>query len=469
RLSEAGLISGPFEPADRWLYAMRHKGDFGYWRTTVDYTAVSDRDYFRNLGTELDVASRRELERSGQLQYSRGGFDMRFWAQRFDRLDSFPVEAYQRLPELTLNYSGFLPGPFEWSMGASGASYDRTNDELNGVNKIVGSRVHLEPRLRMPLSNSWGFLTLMGGYRYTAYDLSDTEPDVEAKPERKIGLGSADAGVFFERDMNFFGASVIQTLEPRVRYLYQQFQDQNDLPRFDVTKLTFRYDQLWRDNRFSGLDRISDADQLSVGLTSRFINAATGREYLRANLGQIRYFKDRRVTKSGTQQSRDLTNDSELAGELVGRIGRWSVGGNIIWEPNEKRTDEGGAFARFRSDNDHILYLGYRFRKSTDVDQTDISFTWPLTGRYSLIGRWNFDLNTRRIVEGLAGIEYNDCCWKIRFIARTYLDTPSARLFAEADTRQAVYLQIVFKGLAGIGNSVEPLLAKSIPGYAMEN
>ncbi|MEJ2088324.1 MAG: LPS assembly protein LptD, partial [Gammaproteobacteria bacterium] len=308
------------------------------------------------------------------------------------------------------------------------------------------------------------------GYRYTSYDLRDTEPDVDDTPERNIGFGTVDTGLFFERETTFFGGEAVHTLEPRVFYLYQQFRDQDDLPRFDVSQLTFRYDQLWRDNRFSGIDRIGDANQLSVGLTSRMLSAANGREYLRASVGQIRYFSDRRVTLSGSPAPGDLTNDSELAAELVGSLtSRWAVGGNVIWDPNQKQINEGGGFVRFKRSNDQILYLGYRYQRAADVDQTDVGVMWPLTKRYTLIGRWNYDLNTRRTIEGLAGIEYNDCCWQIRLIGRHYLDTPSAREFAEADTRTGIYLQIVFKGLAGLGNSVETLLSTSIQGYSTES
>jgi LPS-assembly protein len=468
-LEEAGLVEGPFQPADRWLYGMYHQGDAGHWRTTVDYTAVSDRDYFRNLGTELDVSSRRELERRGEIQYARGGLDMRLWAQRFDRLDEVAVDPYQRLPELTLNYIGYLPGSLEWSFGASGVTFDRNNDELVGANRVVGDRVHMEPRVRLPLLRSWGFLTLTGGYRYTAYSLRDTQPTVDDQPERKIGLGSVDTGLFFERDLDFFGSATVQTLEPRIFYLYQQYQDQDDLPKFDVSQLTFRYDQLWRDNRFSGVDRIGDANQLSVGLTSRLIDVASGREHLRASLGQIRYFEDRRVSLSGSPSEADMTRGSEVAGELVGTIGRWALGGNIIWDPNQEQINEGGGFLRYRSDNDHIVHAGYRYQRTADVDQTDLAVIWPLTKRYSLIGRWNYDLNTQRTIEGLAGIEYNDCCWQVRAIVRHYLDTPSARQFAEANTQTGFYFQVVFKGLAGLGGSVESLLSKSIRGYTTED
>lgn len=467
QLEEAGLVEGPFVPADRWLYGAYHEGNAGHWQTTVDYTAVSDRDYFRNLDTDLDVASQRELERRGEIQYLRGGLDVRFWAQRFQRLDEVLTDPYQRLPELDISYRGDLPGALEWSVGASAVSFDRRNDDLTGVDRIVGERAHIEPRLRLPLSRSWGFLNLAGGYRYTAYDLRDTADDVDHDPERGIALGSVDTGLFFERDMSFLGSAAVHTLEPRLYYLYQEYEDQDDLPLFDVSDLTFRYDQLWRDNRFSGLDRIGDANQLSVGLTSRLLDAASGREFLRASIGQIRYFDDRRVTRTGLQSDLDMSRRSEFAGELVSRFGRWSVGGDLIWDPTQDNVTRGGAFVNYKTSNRKIVHMGYRYQRDS-IDQTDLAMIWPVGKRFALIGRWNFDVNSERTIEGLAGIEYNDCCWKLRLVGRRYLDTPSAREFADAVSRTGVFFQVVFKGLGSLDDSVENLLSESIRGYVME-
>lgn len=467
-LEAAGLVDGPFEPADRWLYGLYHKGDVSAWRTTVDYTAVSDRDYFRNLDTEFNVSSDRELERFGEVQYLRDGLDVRLWAQGFQRLDEVQVDAYRRLPELSVSYLGNLPGPLEWSIGAAGARFDRDNEDLLGVERLVGNRLHVEPRVSLPLTRSWGFLNLTGGYRYTTYDLEGTTAGVNDRPERGIGMGSADTGLFFEKDVNLFGHRSVHTLEPRVYYLYQEYSDQDELPRFDATQLTFRYDQLWRDNRFSGLDRIGDANQLSMGLTSRLIDPASGSERLRASIGQIRYFQDRRVTLFGVQTERDQQSDSELAGELASRIRSFTLGGDVIWDPTLDKVTRGGGYVNYRASNDRILHLGYRYERNS-IDQTDVAMIWPVSRRYAVIGRWNYDLDTRRTIEGLAGIEYNDCCWKLRVVFRSYLDSPSARDFEGAEKRSGIYFQVVFKGLASLDDSLESLLSKSIRGYVMED
>ena len=464
-----GEVVGEFNPENRWLYGMQHAGRLGYFSTLVNYTAVSDRDYFRDLGSDLGMSSRIDLERRGELQYRRGGLFARAWAQRFQRLDEVTTDPYQRLPELEVSYRGQLPGPFEYSLGAEWVAFTRDNKDLTGTNAVLGDRLHLEPRLSLPLNWTFGFVNLSGGYRYTQYDLRDAPARIDANPDRGIALGSAEAGLFFDRDLTLFGAEVVQTLEPRVYYLYQEFADQRDLPRFDVSEFSFQYDQLFRDNRFTGLDRIGDANQLAVGVTTRFVDKQTGREKLRASIGQIKYFRDRRVTIFGPPDDDDRHGVSALAGELLWRVTRrWRIEGTLAWDTSEGQVDEAGASVQYRSDNRHIFNVGYRNRRSIDVDQTDFSLYWPLARSYAVVARWNYDLVSDRTIEALGGIEYNDCCWQIRLVARHFLDSPANRAFEDIDADRGIFLQIVFKGLAGVGGSLESVMQRGIRGYQPE-
>ena len=293
--------AGSFEPADRWLYGMNHSGGVvlprGRLRSFIDYAAVSDGDYFRDLGSDLGVSSRVELQRLGELVYQLGGFEARLWAQRFQVLDEDLRDPYQRLPELALTYEGQLAGPLRWSMGAAWADFDRDTRGLSGLSAVTGRRSHYNPRLDLSFYRPYGSLSFAAGMHYTRYDLegeSNLPAGFDDSPERAIAFGRVDGGLVFERPVSLFGGSFIQTLEPRLFYLHQDFEEQSLLPTFDTTSLTFQYRQLFRENRFSGTDRFGDANQLSVGVTSRLLDNASGREWLRASVGQIRYFEDRR-------------------------------------------------------------------------------------------------------------------------------------------------------------------------------
>lgn len=469
RLLAAGEIGGDFEPEDRWLYAIDHEGRIGRVTTRIDYTAVSDRDYFRDLGSDLGVSSEIELERRGEIRYASGGLFMNLWAQRFQRLDEGRIDPYQRLPQLDVGYTRRLLGPLEGSLGASFVSFDRDNDDLTGVNAIVGNRLHVEPRLRLPLSAPWGFLTFTGGYRYTGYDLRDVPDTVDEDPVRRIGMGSAHGGLFFDRPLRLFGADLVQTLEPQVYYLYQAFSDQSALPRFDASVLTFGYSQLFRDNRFTGIDRIGDANQAAVGVTTRFVDARSGREYVRASLGEIVYFRDRRVTLAGAPGEAESRSSSALAGELSARLpGAWSLTGTVVWDPHENQVDEGAVALQYRRDNRHIFNAGYRKRVQGDIAQSDLSLYWPVSRHFGVIARWNYDFDSGRTIEGFGGIEYNDCCWQIRVMARRFLDSPTGRDLDLVEADNGVFLQVVFKGLAGVGGKVESMLQRGIRGYRSE-
>jgi len=460
-----------FEPADRWLGAIDHRGRVGPFTTFIDYNSVSDRDYFRDLGSDLAVSSRRELERRGGVALNTRGLYMRLWAQGFQRLDEITIDEYQRLPELELSYGRRLLGPLSFSIDSVWSDFDRDTDGLNGLAAVTGSRLHVEPRLNLGFARAWGFLNVTGGYRHTTYDLEQDEAAagfqlVDDNPDRNIGLASVDGSLIFERELNWFGENLLQTLEPRVYYLYQEFDEQAALPLFDASKLTFGYSQLFRDNRFSGLDRIGDADQVSLGVTTRFISQDNGREHFRFSVGEIFYFDDRRVTLNGTPGADEMQDNSALAAEMSAALaGHWRLLGNIVWDPDDNQVDEGGAAIQYRRDNRHIFNIGYRNRVEEDIEQTDLSLYWPITKHLAIMGRWNYDLVSGRTIEGFGGIEYGDCCLQVRLMARRFLDSPTARDFEDIEADDGIFVQIVFKGLAGFGTKVESVLERGIRGY----
>jgi len=461
---------GSFDPADRWLIRASHDGAFDDIQTLVDYTKVSDLDYFRDLGTNLASASQVDLEQFGAVQYQHRDLFMRLWAQDFQPLDNDGLHPYQRLPGFDLNYRGRLLGPLNWSLATAWSDFDRPNGTLTGIEKINGKRLHIEPRLQLPFDGTFGFVHAEAGYRYTRYDLQDQPAGDNNEPERKIWLGSLDSGLYFERDGTLFGTGT-QTLEPRLFYLYQQYDNQNELPQFDVAQLDFTFDQLFRDNTFAGLDRIADANQLTAALTTRLLDAQTGHERLRMSLGETLYFDDRQVTLSGTPTSGDRHSRSPLAGQVAASLGGdFTLLTDATFDPNNTTWDEVGVALQYRPDNRHIVNLGYRRRDDLAplLRQSDMSVYWSVFRHWSLIGRFNYDYKADRTIDAMAGLEYSDCCWQIRFVGRRFLTQPGNVQTADAKADKGIYLQIVFKGLAGLGGRIDSLMRNGIPGYRAE-
>jgi LPS-assembly protein len=461
----------PFDPADRWLYSANQHGRVGAFTTAFDVAKVSDFDYFRDLGNDLASASQVQIQQYAAVGYAYGGLSTSVWVQDFQRLDVAVVQPYRRLPEIDVNYRSRLVGPLWWSLDSSWASFERANGQFTGIAKINGDRLNIEPRVQLPFDWTPGFVHFTSGYRYTQYSLDDTPIGADEQPDRKIFFGSVDSGLYFERDGNVFGNGVIQTLEPRLFYLYQQYQNQNELPQFDVSELSFTFDQLFRDNRFAGIDRIGDADQLTAALTTRWLEADTGQERLRASIGQIFYFEDRLVTSTGVVTADDRHDESAYAGQLSATIARnLSLRTAATWDPNDGEWNEIGAALQYRSDNRHLFNLIYRRRDDIQplLKQADGSFYWSVLRHYSLIGRFNYDLEEHRTIEALGGLEYSDCCWQLRVVGRKFLSTPGNTVAPDAQSDRGIFFQIVFKGLAGVGGRIDSMMQAGIPGYVAE-
>ena len=458
-----GGAAQDFAPAHRWLARANHRGRHGRLRTLVDYTAVSDNDYFVDLGAELAIASRIRLEQRSEIRYTHGGLFTRLWAQSFQRLEP-GLAPYRRLPEANLTYAGTVHGPLDWTVDASWSAFRRGSSAgATGLAAVVGNRIHLEPRLRLPLARPWGFLTLSAGLRQTAYDLAKTPAHIDRTPQRSIGMASADGGLFLERAV--YGGAWTQTLEPRLYYLYQSYAAQQQLPRFDAARLTFGYRQLFRDNRFAGLDRIGDANQLAMGVTTRVLNAASGRELLAASIGVIGYLEDRRVVLSGRPTDYQAQPTSTLASELRSTLGRARIAATLAWNPHDDTLEEAGLAVSYRHGAGRLLNLGYRRRTVDDIDQTDLSFHWPLTRQWSTFGRWNHDWRFGQTIEAFAGVGFASCCLDLKVLWHRTVDVPRNRLRPGLTKDSGVLLQLVFRGLAGFGTKVDSRLARGIKGF----
>ena len=444
-----------FSPSDRWTLEIDHRGRRGGLRTVVDYTAASDNDYFGDFAVDEGVASRVALERRGEIEYARGNLVARLLGQGFQRLEYGP-SPYRRLPEAGVSYSGSMVGPIGWSMDVAWASFDSPD-----ATAVTGKRFHVDPRLRVAFERPWGFVKLSGGVRQTGYDLANLPAGFESRPRRDVGTGILDAGLFLERGVALAGREGTQTLEPRLYYLRQSHADQGDLPMFDATELTFSYRQLFRDNRYAGLDRIGDANRVSMGVVSRLLDAG-GSEVWAARLGAMVHLDDPRVELDSANRP-----DPDLVGELAGHLGRLRVVSRVAWDAGGNELGELGTGLSYRRDAHRIVNIAYR-RRFPDVDQTELSFHWPMPGandRISAFGRWNHDWRHGQIIESFAGFAYANCCLAVKLLWHRTLAVPRNLPDAVRGTDRGVMLQISLTGLGGFGSKVDSRLVRGIKGY----
>lgn len=489
-------IPGSESPSteNRWFVGFDHRGELGdNFSTFVDYNAVSDDDYFYDLGgTGLNVVSQTYLNRQGLLSFNSDYGGAALNVQRLQIIDPFVNTAtltrpYDRLPELSFETGAYLPFGFLLRIRGAATAFDRTLDESllsmaqveNGA-LVTGERVNLQPTLGWAVEAPGWFVRTNATYKHMAYSLENQALGTRDDPEVSVPVYSFDSGLIFERRSSNGNT---QTLEPRIFYLYSEFEDQSNLPLFDTSELNFSFLQLFREDRFSGGDRITDADQVSVALTSRFLDAR-GRERARVSLGQILYFQNRRVTLDSPLQSfvprySTTAENSAIAAEVGLSIGNnWRLSTDVQWDEEQDEINEGSFQLRYQRDSNHLLNISYRYRSLVNsplfilpsgidrrIKQTDISGVWPLTANWKLLGRWNYDHSNARNLESFAGVEWSNCCATIRLLGREWVDQNEI-FVPNSDPNRGVFVQITLNGLGDLtGGGLSNLLQDGIWGF----
>jgi len=504
----------------RWLINLDERGNLGSgWRSRIDYTRVSDDQYFRDLDT-VSIEARRQthLTQTGMLNWTSNVWSFTASVEDHQTLGENSKEQYALLPHLellkTASGESFRP---DWLFLADYSFFDSDT-------QIRGQRLYAEPGVTFPMRWNAGYIIPTVKLRHVNYVLNDSnengvvynyipltwvppgpapimtwpgDPDfkrptagseITGAPSATVPMASLDAGLFFERDMQWNDRPFLQTLEPRLYYLYADYEDQDNLPNFDTTEVDFSYQQLFRESRFNGYDRLDDADQTTVGLMSRFIDQQSGREILNLAAGQIFYNRDRRVsTTPGVPY--DRSPSSEIAAEAVytpSEAFRFTT--SISWDPDTNKTSEGGILGQWTPTERMLFNLGYRYRReapeldpitgefiNADIDQAEFSAVIPLNYQWRLFTRWHYDITDNSSLETLGGIEYESCCWMIRMVYQEAVDGAldiDNNNFVGSDELErdyAFYLQFQLKGLGDLADKVDSVLDYAIPGFAKMN
>ncbi|MDW3095642.1 MAG: LPS assembly protein LptD [Gammaproteobacteria bacterium] len=444
---------------ERYLVSFEHQHFFNnHFRADLLYNNASDDDYFEDLGDSIGVTSTQRLERRGDLWYSAnhfgGNWNGLVRLQQYQIVDdeSLPIDdPYKRLPQILLTNSfGDLPAGIEFSSSNEWVAFDHDD-------RVDGNRLHLSTEISRPWTTPGFFFKPSMRLMHTSYDLSSSDGNND--PTRTLPSFSLDGGLIFERDIT--NSHRRQTLEPRLYYLYTPERNQSDIPLFDTGEYEFSFAQLFRNDRFTGRDRVADANQLTAAITSRYLNQNTGEELLRASLGQIFFFEDREVTLNNTEDDDD--SYSNLAGELkIDFHDRWEAIAAALWDPQEEEFNRTNTRIQYRSANNFIFNIGHRFRRD-DFSQSDISFIYPISEQWRAVGRWNYDFKDNRDLDLLGGLEYDTCCWKLSFAARRFTND------SEGDYNNSIEIQLTLKGLTSLGSPLTEQLQRNIRGYEDRN
>ncbi|WP_339426473.1 LPS-assembly protein LptD [Pseudomonas proteolytica] len=517
----------------RWMLNWQHKGGLdSRVMTEVDYTDISDPYYFQDLQTDqIGVERRDALNQQGAVNYRGDNYNARLNLQAYKLATISQITPYNRLPQITFNGSlPYHPGGLNFAYDTEAVRFDRDletgnfidkdgvtttprlDTNVRGLTRANGTRLNVAPSVSLPMTASYGYITPKLKYAYTKYDLdldgTGKQDMVRAgqkfnsSQDRSVPIASVDSGLYFDRTTQWFGKNYNQTLEPRLFYLYVPEKDQSDIPVFDTSETSFSYSSLFRDNRFSGTDRIGDENKLSLGVTSRWIEE-NGFERQRVSVGQALYFKDREVQLPGivAADREDSQSDvSPIALDYEFRFNRdWRATADYNWDTENHSARSGSAMFHYQPEDNpnKVINVGYRYRNDQvvydqltgkwqfggdygkvgdpnyvkdyyKIQQHDFSMMWPIIPQWNLITRWQYDYARNRTLEAFGGFEYDNCCWKLRVINRYWVSNDEYTQIAPLNEKgdHGLFLQIVLKGLGGLtGAKVESFLDKGIQGY----
>ncbi|MEP7244025.1 MAG: LPS-assembly protein LptD [Gammaproteobacteria bacterium] len=449
------LPNDSIEHRDRNRFALENRTELPQdFRFFINAESVSDSGYFEDFAQGPAGTSVAFLERNAGVSYRDEHWRMTADVQQFQTIDQDLADVdrpYARLPRVAVS-ADYGWGPEErlrYGFDSEIVNFDRSIG-------VTGWRLDAMPQASLDFGAPGFFVRPGFAWRYTQYDLKDAAPGQRSTPTRSLPITSLDAGMIFERESGSRGQRRV-TLEPRLLYLNAPFRQQDDLPLFDTGLPDLNLVQLFRTNRYVGADRVSDANQVSLGVTSRLFDAKNGAQFLSATLGQIYYFENPRVHLPDEPVRTSGTSDF-VAQLAVTAYKDWNVDFGLQWNPDQDRSERAQVNLQYKPESQQVVNVGYRFQRDS-LEQAEVSTAWPIGKNWNAFARYVYSLQDDKALEQFGGLEYSSCCWRMRLVGRKFVSTRTG----EQDT--GIYLQLELTGLASVGSAADAFLAGAIRGY----
>ncbi|MFO1408316.1 MAG: LPS assembly protein LptD [Steroidobacteraceae bacterium] len=456
-----GAFNAQYLPHDtergdaRGLFELKDTTNFTpQTRLYLNGAYVTDNSYFEDFGVGFEGTSVIFLPQEAQVRSNFEHWSLFGQVQNFQVIDNQLADderPYAMLPQLV------AAGTWRNLWHGVGAEFDA--EAVNFYRSLgpTGTRLDAQPAVTWGVGNSGGYVDATAAWRYTAYWLGDTTPGTDTTLTRSLPVLSVDSGFVLERAAGSKDQR-LQTLEPRVQYVYVPYRDQNDIPIFDTDQPTLNMVELFRTNRYVGADRVGDANLVSAGLTTRMLDASTGQQYLSATVGQAYYFSEPRVTLPG--EAATNRSSSNLIAEIeLDAFKYWSGRFAYQWDPDQNQTERTEFGVQYRPATDSVVNAAYRYQRDL-LEQVDVSAAWPIGERWHGFARWVYSISENKTLDQFIGLEYQSCCWAVRVITRRFVSSRTG------DSDTSIGFQLELKGLSSVGVDNESFLRDAIRGYS---
>ncbi len=469
----------------RWLYYWQHSGVMDQvWRFNVNYTKVSDSNYFNDFDSKYGSSTDGYATQIFSAGYAVQNFNATVSTKQFQVFSNQTRSTYAAEPQLDVNWYQNDVGPFDTRVYAQAVHFVNTNDDMP-----ESTRVHIEPTINLPWSNNWASLDTEAKLMATHYQQENLDwynnrygTDLKDSVNRTLPQFKMDGKLILERDMNLANGYT-QTLEPRIQYLYVPYRDQSNIQNYDSSFLQSDYSGLFRDRTYGGLDRIASANQLTTGVTTRIFDDAQV-ERFNVSVGQIYYFTESRTGDDDINWEEDNKTGSLVwAGDTYWRMtDRWGLRGGVQYDTRLNNVSTGSGSIEYRRDEDRLVQLSYRYASPEYIQATLPSFataqqykegisqvggtaSWPIADRWSVVGAYYFDTNTSKPADQMVGLQYNSCCYAITVgYERKLNGWDSTRQQSEYD--KVIGFNIELRGLSSnYGLGTQQMLRSNILPY----
>lgn len=462
---------------DRYLGYWQHKGVWKeHWFTHVDYTTVSDDNYFNDLGSEITAETDSRIKRNAELVYRSRHWDAGIQLTDFEVFGNY-TDPYQQYPRFSFQYRDdnvlSLSQDIDFELNGEYVHFAHSN-----ADRPDADRFHLEPKLfyhRYLPAGSFEAETKL----YQSFYVQHKAADLTQHRSRSIPMVRLAGQLNLERQTTLFQHSMLQTLEPQLQYLYVPYEDQRDIGLYDTNSIQDDFHGLFRARRFTGLDRIADANQLTLGVTSRLLDT-NHREHAKFSLGQILYFDNNKLAQ---EQQNNVLDDkrSALVMSLDMAKDEWSFHAQVQQDSDLKEMQQSEMLIDYAPAENKLVQLSYHYNQNAlnliqpdssqngRISQLGLVTSWPIKDNLQFIGSYYRDLHLNRSIDALAGVQYETCCWAVRLMYQRNLNTsfPDEQNGSSRDEYDSgIMLNFVLKGLGGQSRSTQQqMIEKSVFGY----
>ena len=445
----------------RYFYRFSHRGSLSdEWTINAEINGLSDDNYIVDLGSDFYNRADTHLFKTVGVNYYGDKLSMSARFRDFEIIGEHP-SSYRALPEIKLDYNAWQSGLARLDINSELTYFDNGDADVPKA-----TRFHIAPTLSLPYRTSWAEFLAETSVLHTQYiqDNIGQSPTLAKNVSRTLGRIRLYGAMSLERDIKWFGKDETQTLEPKFQYHYTSYQDQNDIGLYDTTRLLNDVVGLFRGQEFTGLDRISDTNQITLGVTSRIIDEQN-RERIALSLGQIFYFDDNQVLEASKEDNR-----SALAAELDWRISsKWYVQAEVQISSENQNIERSNMAFEYQLAENKLLQINHRYVRDLsgdEIDQIGLTASWPIAKQWHWVGRYYRDLDLNRTTESYVGLQYESCCWAMQLVWQRHLtnrlDILGNQSFNEYDS--GVNFRFVFKGM-GSDNNSRAMLNEGLYGY----